>query len=151
LTSGSDRRIAARHVAWNAACVAVRRSEAVRLLVLDRSGILPWLVTHAAPPGVEVVAVTSLGDAERCVRERRIDGVVVSMPHSQLPWASFQHLCASQRPPVPVLYTSCEHHDAVEAGLDPGAGVALFLPQPLAHERLHDALAGLLGNRLPAA
>jgi DNA-binding NtrC family response regulator len=116
----------------------------VRLLVLDNSGILPWLVAHAAPAGVEVEAVSSLDEAERRVREQPPDGAVVSMPHSQLPWAGFQHLCATRRPPVPVLYTSCEHHDAGEAGIDPGEGVSLFLPKPVAHGRLHQALAELL-------
>jgi hypothetical protein len=116
----------------------------MRVLVLDQSGILPWLVEHASTPGTVVQAVRSVEEAERAVRERPPDAAVVSMPHAQLPWARFQHLCAVQQPPVPVLYESCIHRSVRDAGIDPDDGVALFLHTPAHRAELERALADLL-------
>jgi hypothetical protein len=119
----------------------------VRLLVVDPSGILAWLVEHAVSPAVEVEAVTSLEEAERVVRERPPEGAVVSMSHAELPWARFQHLCASSHPPIPVLYESCVFACARDAGIDPDDGVAMFLRKPVPFATLHAALVELLAHR----
>jgi hypothetical protein len=115
----------------------------VRLLVIDQSGILPWLVERAAP-GVEVEAVTCLEQAERVLRHHPPDAAVVSMPPATLPWRDFQHLCATLEPPVPVLYESCVHDDAAGVGIDPAEGTALFLRKPAPRGALRGALRGLL-------
>jgi DNA-binding response OmpR family regulator len=116
----------------------------VRLLVLDASRILTYLVRHETPAEVEVEEAVSLEEAERLVREHPPDAAVVSLPPAHLPWRSFQHLCASRRPPVPVLYESCVHTCAVEAGLDPQDGYAVFLPKPARPAELRGALAELV-------
>jgi hypothetical protein len=126
-------------------------ADTVRLLVLDHSGILPWLVEHAAPPGVDVEAVTSLQQAERALRDHPPDAAVVSVPHGTLPWREFQHLCATLQPPVPVLYESCIHAAADDVGIEPGEGVALFLRKPAPRGALHAALAELLACVAEAA
>ncbi len=116
----------------------------MRLLVLDPSGLLPWVVRHAAPEGVEVEMAASLEAAERILAEHSPDAAVVSVPPAQLPWRSFQRICARAHPPVPVLYESCVHASAAEAGLDPADGYAVFLPKPAAREQLRAALVELL-------
>jgi DNA-binding NtrC family response regulator len=116
----------------------------VRLLVVDESRVLPWVVEHLAPPGVEVSAAPDVEAAERIVSARGADAVVVSIPPAQLPWREFQHLCASQRPPVPVLYESCLLAAASEFGIDPADGYAAFLEKPAPRERLQAALGRLL-------
>ena len=118
----------------------------MRLLVLDSSGLLAWVVRHAAPEGVEVEVAANLEAAERMLAEYAPDAAVVSLPPAQLPWRCFQHHCALSRPPVPVLYESCVHASAAEAGLDPADGYAEFLPKPVAPERLRSALAELLAE-----
>jgi DNA-binding response OmpR family regulator len=118
-----------------------------RLLVLDPSGILPWLVAHAAPAGVEVEAVDDLEEAGRRVRACPPAAVVVDMPPAHLPWASFQRCCAEQTPPVPVLYLSCETGRPRDAGLDPAIGIGVFLLKPVAHRRLEELLAAILAAR----
>jgi DNA-binding response OmpR family regulator len=118
----------------------------MRLLVVDHSGILPWIVEHAAGEGDEVEAVASLEDAERVIRERPPDAAVVSLTRAELPWGRFQHLCATQRPPVPVLWESCVHSGPRDAGIDPADGVALFLAKPLRPAVLHEALRELLAR-----
>lgn len=115
----------------------------LRFLVLDQSGILPWLVRHDAPAGVEVQGVSSFEEAERVVRESPPDAAVVSLPPAHLPWRAFQHLCATRRPAIPVLYESCLYGSADEAGIDSGDGDVLFLPKPAPREALAKALLDL--------
>jgi len=116
----------------------------VRLLIVDRSGILPWRVGRAAPLGTSIQAASSLKEAARRVCDDPPDAVVVSVPRARLPWAQFQCLCAGRRPPVPVLYESCLEEGALEASLAPAGGTALFLPKPASPAVLRQALAGLL-------
>lgn len=116
----------------------------MRVLVLDPSRILTYLVRHETPPEVEVEEAASLDEAERRLREDPPDAAVVSLPPAHLPWRSFQHLCASRRPPVPVLYESCVHTCADEAGLDPHDGYAAFLAKPARPAELRGALAELV-------
>lgn len=115
----------------------------MRVLVLDYSGILPWILEHAADAGDEVEAVTCLEEAERAVRNHPPDAAVVSMTPAELPWGRFQHLCAEQEPPVPVLWESCVHAGPREAGIDPADGVALFLAKPVPRAVLQRALREL--------
>ena len=114
--------------------------------MLDSSQILPYLVRHETPAEVEVEVVRSLDEAERVVREQPPDAAVVSLPPAHLPWRSFQHLCASRKPPVPVLYESCVHTCAADAGLDPADGYAAFLPKPAHPAELRGALAELVAT-----
>jgi len=120
----------------------------VRLLVLDQSKLLPWIVQHdlAAEPGLEVEAVACLHEAEEIVRRRPPDAAVVSLPPAHLDWREFQHLCAVAEPPVPVLYESCVHAGARDAGLEPIEGFALFLPKPAPSVELHQALLRLVAE-----
>jgi hypothetical protein len=118
----------------------------MRILVLDQSGILPWLVERSVMAPIEVRAVRSIEEAERIVREERPDAAIVSLPPASLPWRDFQHLCATQEPPVPVLYESTVHASILETGVDPSDGVALFLHTPAPRAQLQRALAELLAT-----
>ena len=101
---------------------------------------------HETPAEVEVEEASTLDEAERRVRESPPDAAVVSLPPAHLPWRSFQHLCASRKPPVPVLYESCVHTCAADAGLDPADGYAAFLPKPAHPAELRGALADLVAT-----
>ena len=116
----------------------------MRLLVLDQSRILPWLIRHELPAEIEVDAVFSLSEAVRLVLDGAPDAAVVSLPPAHLPWRAFQYLCANRRPPVPVLYESCLFAGPREAGLEPGDGWVEFLPKPAARSALRAALGRLL-------
>ena len=118
----------------------------MRVLVLDHSGILPWLVEHTAVAPIEIRAARSGEEAERIVREEHPDAAVVSVPCADLPWAQFQRLCASQEPPVPVLYESSVHGSLQEVGVDASAGTKLFLHTPAPRAQLEHALAALFAS-----
>lgn len=122
----------------------------MRLLVIDESRVLPWVVEHLAPPGVAVAVALDFDEAEQVIREHRTDAVVVSLPPAQLPWREFQRLCASQRPPVPVLYESCLLAAASEYGIDVADGYAAFLEKPAPRERLQAELLKLLEHAAPS-
>ena len=80
------------------------------------------------------------------VRESRPDVMVVSLTPAHLPWHELQHACASQSPPVPVLYESCVAAGAEELGLVPLEGRAEFLPKPAPSSVLGAVLRRLLSE-----
>jgi DNA-binding NtrC family response regulator len=116
----------------------------MRVLVVDPSRILTWMVRHDLGVAAEVVEANSFEEAERLVRDDPPDAAVVSLPPARLPWREFQHLCARQDPPVPVLYESCLHSNLDEAGLEPTEGYAALLRKPAPAAELRVALAELL-------
>ncbi len=116
----------------------------VRLLVLDQCRILPLRVGREVPPGVEIVAMTGVREAERLIRFDPPDAAVVSLTPASVDWPAFQRLCARHQPPIPVLYESCVHAAAAEIGLVAGDGYAAFLPKPSPAAELHAALERLL-------
>jgi len=120
----------------------------MRLLVLDESQVLPWVVKHLAPPDTEVLGVTDFAAAQRQLREDPPDAAIVSISPAQLPWRDFQHLCATRQPPVPVLYESCLHASPEEAGLAPVEGYAAFLHKPSPNFDLKAEIDRLLATAL---
>ena len=118
----------------------------MRLLVLDQSQLLPWLVGYEFPAGLEIQSVRSLREAERVITTTPPDAALVSLPPACLPWREFQHLCASRQPPIPVLYESCLAADGSALGLEPGDGYAAILRKPASRNELHAALSALLAE-----
>ena len=119
----------------------------MRLLVVDQSLILQWLVRHEFPDGLEIASAQSLAEAETLLAaegREAPDAAVVSLPPARLPWREFQHRCATHTPPIPVLYESCIDADADALGLEPGEGYAAFLKKPAARCELRSALEALL-------
>jgi DNA-binding NtrC family response regulator len=116
----------------------------LRLFVLDENQLLAWMVEHLSPPGTEVVGFTAFDDARRALLENPPDAAVVSITSAHLPWREFRELCASRRPPVPVLYESRIFSSAEEAGLEPDQSHALFLRTPAPIAEFAEVLAGLL-------
>lgn len=115
----------------------------MRLLVLDDSPLLEWTVVRLCPPGTELAIARSLDEARRLLLEASPDAAVVSVPPADLPWSGFQRLCATRRPPVPVLYLSCLYGSTAEAGLDDVAGQEL-LRKPVGRADFEAALSRLL-------
>lgn len=116
----------------------------MRLLVVDQSLILQWLVQHEFPDGLEVASARSLQEAEQLLAFNPPDAAIVSLPPAQLPWREFQRRCATHVPPIPVLYESCVGADAEALGFAPDDGYAAFLSKPAARTELRLALEMLL-------
>lgn len=116
----------------------------MRLLVLDESQLLAWMVEQLCPPGTDVLGLGSFEEARRVLLESPPDAAVVTVGPAHLPWRDFQKLCAGRTPPVPVLYESCVFTSAEEAGLEPDESHALFLRTPAPIAEFEGALARLL-------
>ena len=116
----------------------------MRLLVLDESQLLAWMVEQFCPPGTEVLPLASFEDARRVILDSSPDAAVVSMTPAHVPWRELQDLCASRTPPVPVLFESCVFSNAEEAGLEPGQSLSWFLRKPASSSDFEKALARLL-------
>ena len=117
----------------------------VRLLVLDGSRLLPWLVRRLSPAEVEVELARSSDEALRMLRDDPPDAAIVNVDPGGPPWREIGRRCAERRPPIPVLFESNVFHDAAEAGIDPGATVA-FLGSPAHAAELRGALARLIAG-----
>lgn len=120
----------------------------MRLLIIDESGVLPWVIQRLVPLGVDIEWVTSYRQAEQALRAHPPDAAIVSLTPARLPWRSFQSLCATQAPPVPVLYESCVYASPDEAGLTPVEGYAAFLKKPAPKADLQFALERLVDESL---
>ncbi len=121
-----------------------RQESRVRLLVLDESPLLAWTVERLCPPGTDVASAHSLDEARQLLEEAPPDAAVVSVPPASLPWSDFQRLCATHRPPVPVLYLSCLFESTAEAGLEGAAGRPEVLRKPAGKAEFEAALGRLL-------
>lgn len=116
----------------------------MHLLVVDESSLLAWTVERLSPPGTEVASARSLEEARRRLVQDSPDAVVVSVPPATLPWSEFQELCATRRPPVPVLYLSCLFGSTAEAGFDGATGRPEFLRKPVERAEFEAALGRLI-------
>lgn len=116
----------------------------MRVLVVDESGVLPWVVSRLVGPEVEIRAVDTFDAAVSLLRDDPPDAAVVSLTAARLPWCDFQHACAVRQPPVPVLYESCLSADPRDLGLEPIEGWAAFLAKPVARAEREAALTRLL-------
>lgn len=115
----------------------------MRLLVLDESPLLAWTVERLSPAGTDVAFARSLEEARLLLARTPPDAVIVSVPPASLPWSEFQRLCASHRPPVPVLYLSCLFESPSEAGLDDAEGRPELLRKPVERADFEAALGRL--------
>jgi DNA-binding NtrC family response regulator len=116
----------------------------MRVLVVDESNVLSWLVGRLGGAGVEVCTADSFDSALDRVRRDPPAAAIVSLTGAHLPWRDFQHLCATRDPWVPVLYASCVGMGPYELGLSPLEGWAAFLPKPASRLQLEAAIRGLL-------
>ncbi len=120
----------------------------MRLLVLDGSRLLPWLVRRLAPAGVEVEIVASSGEALRVLREHPPDAAIVNVDPGGPPWQEIGRRCLERRPLIPVLFESNVFRTASEAGVELRDGAA-FLPSPTHAPELRGALARLVAGSAP--
>lgn len=118
----------------------------MRLLVLDENQLLAWMVERVAPPGTEVLGLTSFDEACRELKSNPPDAAVVSLTAAHMPWSELRQCCASGRPPVPVLFESCVFGSAGEAGLAAEGDDVRFLRTPTSRAELQEAIARLLSD-----
>ena len=112
----------------------------MRLLVLDGSLVLPSLVRHVAPEGLQIEEVASFERAVAILAADPPDAVIANVGPAELPWLEFKDFCQNHTPQIPVLFESCVYREARDAGLDELNQSALFLTKPYSMEDLRRAI-----------
>ena len=85
-----------------------------RLLVVDGSQLMTWLVMSVVPRGVSVEWVTSFAEAEAILRENPPDAAILNITPSRLDWNLLREICRGHRPPVQVI--CCEAIGNLDGG-----------------------------------
>ncbi|MFQ5349297.1 MAG: hypothetical protein ACE5EG_02510 [Thermoanaerobaculia bacterium] len=116
----------------------------MRLLVLDGSRTLEAVVTRLVPEGVEVESASTFGEAQRRLRERPPEALIVNVSRAGLPWKELQDFCCLHDPPIPVLYESAVHGHPSEAGLERLSPSGRFLEKPYSIARLRNEIEWLM-------
>ncbi len=80
------------------------RPSMVRLLIVDGSSLMTWLVGTLFPEEFSIRQVRSFRVAESVLRNDPPDAVILNLTPCHLDWSLLDRLCRGHRPPVPVLY-----------------------------------------------
>ena len=116
----------------------------MRLLVLDGSRVLHSLVRRLVPEEVEIEVAPGFHEALASLQEYPPQALIVNLAPVELPWQELQIFCHSHSPPIPVLFESCIHGSAEDAGLGRLGDNARFLAKPYELGQLRRELARLL-------
>ena len=83
----------------------------MRLLVVDSSQLMGWLVERLAPPGVTVLLAGTFREALGILRDDPPSAAIISIGPIDLPWHQVCDLCQSSSPPIPFLCCSAVEED----------------------------------------
>lgn len=120
----------------------------MRLLVLDESQVLVSVVKRVVPTCVEVETAGTFEAAWHLLRQRTPDAVIANVGPNDLPWDSMRDYCQRHDPQIPVLFESCVHRSAAEAGLGPLNHNATFIRKPYPLEELKAQIDRLVREAL---
>ena len=84
----------------------------VRLLIVDGSPLMAWLVSTVTPPGVQVERASSFTEAEIMLKEHPPDAAILNITPSHLNWSFLGDLCRVHQPPIPFLCCNAVPTDA---------------------------------------
>lgn len=120
----------------------------MRLLVLNESHVLVSVVRRLAPPDVEIEEAPSFEAAWDLLHRRAPDALIANVGPNQFFWDSVRDYCQTHEPPIPVLFESCVHNTAQEAGLGPLGEEAAFIHKPYPLEDLKAQIDRLVRTAL---
>ncbi|MCD4747965.1 MAG: hypothetical protein K8R59_01220 [Thermoanaerobaculales bacterium] len=85
----------------------------IRLLVVDRSELLAWMVAKVATPGVKIERAETFVEAERVLAEDPPDGAIFNLVPCHTKWRLLIDRCVDNGRAIPFLCTAVlEHYDA---------------------------------------
>ena len=87
-----------------------------RLLLVDGSDLMGWLVAHLIPPEVEVIRATSFTEADRWLREKPPDAAIFNLMPRHLDWRTLLDRCVQGERIVPYLCCSAIDNDEERDG-----------------------------------
>ena len=82
-----------------------------RLLLVDGSDLMGWLVARLIPCNVEIVRAGSFAEADRFLSERPPDVAIFNITPRHLDWRSLLDRCIQNEPVIPFLCCSVVEND----------------------------------------
>jgi DNA-binding NtrC family response regulator len=87
-----------------------------RLLLVDGSDLMEWIVAHLIPRNVEVVRVGSFAEADRLLRNQPPDAAIFNIAPRHLDWRALLERCLHHEPAIPFLCCSAIEPDEERDG-----------------------------------
>lgn len=87
-----------------------------RLLLVDGSDLMGWLVGRLIPCNVEIVRAGTFAEAERCLRTQPPDAAIFNITPRHLNWRVLLDRCVRHEPSIPFLCCSAFEHDEQNDG-----------------------------------
>jgi DNA-binding NtrC family response regulator len=89
-----------------------------RLLFVDGSDLMGWLVARLIPRNVEIVRVGSFAEADRFLREQPPDAAIFNLTPRHLDWRTLIDRCVYHEPVIPFLCcTAIENDEEIDGPL----------------------------------
>jgi len=87
-----------------------------RLLLVDGSDLMGWLVARLIPQCVEIVRVGSFDEADSYLREQPPDAAIFNLSPRHLDWRALIDRCVYHRPAIPFLCCTVFENDEERDG-----------------------------------
>jgi DNA-binding response OmpR family regulator len=88
----------------------------VRVLVVDGSRLMAWLVGAVAPEAIEVQHASSLAEARDALLHHPPQAAMFNLTPARLPWHELAEICRKSKPPIPFRCYSAFSAEDEEAG-----------------------------------
>jgi len=115
----------------------------VRLLIVDGSPLMAWLVSTLAQPEVKVERATSFKEAETILKENPPDAAILNITPAHLNWSLLGDLCRVHQPPIPFLCCNAVPAEADDDEFIAGPGDRI-LCKPFSVSDLRDSVDHLI-------
>ena len=87
-----------------------------RLLLIDGSDLMEWLVARLVPFNVEIVRAASFSEADRLLRDQPPDAAIFNLTPRHLDWRALLSHCLRHEPAIPFLCCSAIENDLERDG-----------------------------------
>lgn len=94
----------------------------IRVLVVDGSTLMGWLVQSLASSRIDVICARTFDDARRHLQHHPPDAAIFNITPCDLPWHELRDLCRCRNPAIPFLCIStveeCENELEICGGAE---------------------------------
>ena len=115
----------------------------VRVLVVDSSKLMAWLVGAVAPDMIDVRHASSLAEAREELTARPPHAAMLHLTHAHVHWQELADLCRNHKPPIPFRCFSAFPAPTQQPG-DAGATCGLVRDLPRSLEELRAEVEDLV-------
>jgi DNA-binding response OmpR family regulator len=106
----------------------------IRVLVVDGSTLMGWLVQSLSSASIDIVYARSFGVARGLLEHHPPHAAIFNITPSELPWHELRDLCRCHQPAIPFLCFSAVEEGGDEVAVCDGAEI-LYKPVPTSELR----------------